>query len=87
MIAKTERIDSQCPCGQPLTAVLLYRQKTRIDTTCVPPKRTVEHTTIIKIYVTPIAGQKRTSITRCPLCDRDFTRLTEEQVKEGVWTS
>jgi hypothetical protein len=87
MIDKVESIDSQCPCGQPLTALLFYRSRYKLDARGQKLKWNVRHWIVLKLYyrIPGILEKKR--ITRCPTCDRDFSQLTADQVKEGIWTS
>lgn len=69
-----ERIEGQCPCGQPLTA-LIFR-----------PRRPAARTELRMFAVTAGPGFKKLQrITRCPVCDRDFSALTADELKDHSW--
>ncbi len=71
-----ERIEGQCPCGQPLVALIF-------------PPRTPRARSELRFFALtagPRPGLKKLQrIRRCPVCDRDFSELTAEQLKENAW--
>jgi uncharacterized protein with PIN domain len=78
MITKTERIVSQCPCGMEIIAYIFNR-----DRGPATLRLYVRATTTLN-GEGPEPGLR--SIDRCPNCDRDFSKLTPEEVKES-WQS
>jgi hypothetical protein len=69
---RLEQITSQCPCGLPLIAV--------ISESAGEPAEA-------RIFRLDKAGAACERITRCPVCDRDFSRLTPADIKERSWGS
>ena len=71
MITRTERIDSQCPCGVPLAAFIFHFDDG-------PPRLRLyaKADKLVRITRCPNAG-----------CKRDFSKLTIDQVKERSWGS
>jgi len=66
-----EKIDGQCPCGQPLVA-MIFRPRRAGEPPCV------------RFYAMETGGRRR-RVRRCPTCDRDFSAITAEQLKENAW--
>ena len=83
MIERTEILESQCPCGQPLTAVIFHCRRVRTGT----GRPVIVRHSLVKIFQKIGDANRRKLVKRCPTCDKDFTRLTAEQVKENIWTS
>jgi hypothetical protein len=67
-----EKFQTQCPCGHPFT-VLIW-----------PPdgKHKVSR---IAFYARRRRGAGLCQRTRCPTCDRDFSRITPELFKEELF--
>jgi hypothetical protein len=89
MIERVEKIDSRCPCGQPLMAIIFHRKRLQ---KADPPANLLKkdrfiRSTLVKIgWRNPETGERK-YVKCCPTCDRDFSQLTADQVREGVWTS
>lgn len=87
MIERTERIESQCPCGQPLVAVIFHHRTITMPCAVADPKSKYEKSQTMLIYaLLPDGEASPQSILRCPVCNRDFSRLMPEQIKES-WNS
>jgi len=83
-----ELIKGPCPCGQPLAAVIFADDTVRfyVDDDDDLLRFELDGTEGPARFCMESGGQQKQQITRCPVCDRDFSGITTgTQLKELAW--